>query len=173
MFAGGSMSCEIEFPSLFRSQGRRLTSQRTAVLAALRHAQGHRTAEELFEAVAARDTRAAGISLSTVYRTLDALEDMHLVSKLAAGASATYEWVGDEPAHHHLVCDACGRVTALELESVSLLTNEIRERSGFEPVIHHLGIGGLCADCAAGGAGAHSTDATGRSSHLARTASTP
>ena len=143
------MSCEPEFPTLFRRQGRRLTSQRSAVLAALRHAEGHRTAEELFEAVSTLEPGSAPISLSTVYRTLDALEEMHLVSKLAAGASATFEWVGEETAHHHLVCDECGRVSAVQLDSVAALAREIHAQSGFEPVIRHLGIGGLCAGCAA------------------------
>src|SRR5688500_2590542 len=108
-FAGATMSCEPEFPTIFRQQGRRLTSQRTAVIAALRHAQGHRLAEELFTLVS-RGAAPENISPSTVYRTLDALEDMHLVAKLAAGTSATYGWVGDEAAHHHLVCDECGSV---------------------------------------------------------------
>jgi Fur family ferric uptake transcriptional regulator len=159
------MSCEPEFPTLFRRQGRRLTSQRTAVLAALRHADGHRTAEELFDAVSAQPV-SAPIALSTVYRTLDALEDMRLVSKLATGTSATYEWVGDEAAHHHLVCDECGGVIALHLDSVAALADEIRELSGFEAVIRHLGIGGLCAECAARTRGEMPEDGSTARSHV-------
>ena len=161
------MSCEPEFPTLFRRQGRRLTSQRSAVLAALRHAEGHRTAEELFEAVSSSEPRSAPISLSTVYRTLEALEEMHLVSKLAAGSSATFEWVGEETAHHHLVCDECGRVSAVQLASIAALTREIRTQSGFEPVIRHLGIGGLCAECAARSRGERPEGRPKADSHIA------
>ena len=161
------MSCEPEFPSLFRQQGRRLTSQRVAVLAALRHAGGHRTAEELFDAVMADPPLASPVSLSTVYRTLDALEEMHLVSKLTAGTTASYEWIGEESAHHHLVCDECGAVTAVQLASIDALTKEIQAQSGFEPVIRHLGIGGLCADCAARSRGERVEPPTTTDSHVA------
>jgi len=136
------------------------------VLAALRHSEGHRTAEELFEAVTTSRVPSAPVSLSTVYRTLEALEDMHLVSKLAAGITATYEWVGEEAAHHHLVCDECGQVSAVQLDSIDALTKEIRAQSGFEPIIRHLGIGGRCADCAARSRGEHPTTAMA-DSHLA------
>lgn len=161
------MSCEPEYPVLFRRQGRRLTLQRAAVLASLRHSEGHRTAEELFEAVSASRTLSTPVSLSTVYRTLEALEEMHLVTRLAAGPSATYEWVGEESAHHHLVCDECGSVSAVQLDSVATLAREIRAQSGFEPVIRHLGIGGLCAECAARNRGEHVEQKASLESHLA------
>ncbi len=143
------MSCELEFPSLFRREGRRLTTQRVAIATALRHAGGHRTAEELYQEVSATGDKRSRISLSTVYRTLEALEGMRLVSKLVAGNSATYEWIGEGDHHHHLICNDCGQVLPIELDSVAALVREIREREGFEPVIRHMGISGRCADCVA------------------------
>ena len=142
------MSCEGEIRSAIRSAGRRYTAQRGRVLSTLRHAREHRTADQLFAALQDSDPH-GGIARSTIYRTLASLEEMRLVASMkAAGGEPVYEAVADEDRHHHLICSRCGATVETELGSLEGLEREIRERTGFEPRIRHLGIPGLCPSCA-------------------------
>ena len=141
------MSCEGETRSAIRSAGRRYTAQRGRVLSVLRHAGGHRTADQVFDAVQVADPH-SGAALSTIYRTLASLAEMQLVvSMKAAGGETVYEAVPDEDRHHHLICTSCGVTVETDLSSLERLEREIRERTGFEPRIRHLGLPGLCVNC--------------------------
>lgn len=140
---------EIEVARAIRASGRRLTAQRSKILSTLRAAGGHATAEQIYARVSAADPH-AGLSLSTVYRTLEQFAELRLVARLdGASGSASYEWRDPEAPHQHLLCGDCGAIAELELPELVALGERIRERTGFEPDIHHLGIAGLCRDCAA------------------------
>ena len=141
------MSCEDEVRSAIRSAGRRYTTQRGRVLSVLRHGGGHRTADQVFDTVQEVDPH-SGVALSTIYRTLASLEEMRLVvSMKAAGGETVHEAVPDDDRHHHLICTGCGATLETHLASLEPLEREIRERTGFEPRIRHLGIPGLCVSC--------------------------
>ncbi len=141
------VSCESEVEQALRASGRRVTVQRSKILAAVRHSDGHASADQIFERVRTEDPH-AGISLSTVYRTLGTLRQMQLVSELdSVSGTATYERADSESSHHHLVCRECGEATEVELPALGRIEVEIEERTGFEPDIRHLGISGLCAAC--------------------------
>jgi len=141
------MSSEDDVRSAIRSAGRRYTTQRGRVLSLLRDGGGHRTADQVFDAVQDADPH-SGVALSTIYRTLASLEAMRLVvSMKAAGGETVYEAVPDEDRHHHLICTGCGTTVETHLASLDRLEREIRERTGFEPRIRHLGIPGLCMSC--------------------------
>lgn len=143
------MSCDSDIPAAIRSTGFRYTSQRGRVLTTLRHGEGHRTAEQVFEDVHKEDPH-AGMALSTVYRVLASLEEMGLVVAMrTTGAEAVFEAALEQGQHHHLVCRDCGQVAELELGSVVSVEQEIRDRTGFQPAIRHLAVPGVCRSCAA------------------------
>lgn len=142
------MSCEGEVERAIRQSGCRVTVQRSKILSALRHGTGHQTADEIHGDVLSSDPHAV-ISLSTVYRTLETLQQAGVVSALDAGTGTmVYEWADQARPHHHLVCRDCGDVQEIALDGVERLEDEIRGRSHFTPDIRHMGIGGLCAACA-------------------------
>lgn len=88
--------------------------------------------------------------LSTVYRTLNDLQDMRLVSDVGSpSGKTTYAWVDADEPHHHLVCERCGSEEDLEPELLERLRSQISQRSGFEPFFGHMMLPGLCAACAA------------------------
>lgn len=154
------MSCEGETTELLRASGIRLTGPRSLIIAALRHAERHVTANELHAAVAP-GLDGQRISLSTVYRTLDGLAAAGLVTAIDLDGGATaYEWGGPTPGHHHLRCTSCGAEVETDLPELEEATRRIRRRTGFEVAIRHLGITGLCATCAASGAAASSAART-------------
>ena len=128
-----------------RERGLRATPQRRLVLDALQ-ALGHGTPDQVVERV--QDV-APSLSLSTVYRTLELLEELGLVSHTHLNhGSASYSLATHDD-HIHLVCRRCGRVEEAEVGRVRLLADEVNARHGFVADVAHLSLHGLCADCAA------------------------
>lgn len=127
-----------------RDQGYRLTPQREMIVEIIAHAGHHVTAEELFEQVQARTN---AVNVATVYRTLDLLVDLGLVSRAdLGGGKVCYASVRHGP-HCHLVCRHCGQVIEADHALVVPLEDQLQERYSFAADLHHFAIFGLCADC--------------------------
>jgi Fur family ferric uptake transcriptional regulator len=127
-----------------RARGYRLTPQRQLVLEAVT-ALGHATPEEI--ATKVRDT-AAGVNISTVYRTLELLEQLGLVRHTHLGHGAPTYHPSDVPPHVHVICHACERVMEADPELVAGLAERLRAETGFVLDVHHVSLAGLCAACA-------------------------
>ncbi|MFH1330622.1 MAG: Fur family transcriptional regulator [Actinomycetota bacterium] len=126
-----------------RRAGLRVTAPRRAVCGVLAGAgTEHLTASD----VAAR--AGAAVDLSTVYRTLDALEGLGMVEHVHLGHGAGAYHVGPSSDHHHLVCDACGRALDVPLEDLQWAIEQVTAPFGFVPDSAHFAIVGRCAACA-------------------------
>jgi Fur family transcriptional regulator, ferric uptake regulator len=129
-----------------RDRGLRATPQRRAVLDAV-DALGHATAEQ----VAVHVDRGIGedVSLATVYRTLELLEDLGLVTHahLEHGAPTYHSTRRQE--HLHLVCRECGAVDEADAAHGHALARAIRAERGFATDVRHLALHGTCRRCAA------------------------
>jgi len=132
-----------DWQRLLREKGYRLTPQRELVLAAVERL-GHATPDEVLGAVR---EQSAAVNISTVYRTLDLLKDMRLISETHMGTGdAAFEWVGKER-HHHLICRQCNGVTQFDHHHLEVLGDQIAKETGFHADIDHFAIFGLCAEC--------------------------
>ncbi|MEO7003729.1 MAG: Fur family transcriptional regulator [Ktedonobacterales bacterium] len=128
-----------------RRLGVRVTPQRLFVVEALERGGGHMTAEEIMQWAA---QRYPALNLATVYRTLDMLVDVGLVTQTGLGGGATsFELVGDSP-HHHLVCEHCGAVMEMDEATLTPLRDRLLATYGFVAHPRHLAIFGLCHQCA-------------------------
>ena len=126
-----------------RDQGFRITPQRQLVLEAVEHLR-HGTPEEILVEV---QRTASGVNLSTIYRTLEVLEEVGLVTHAHIGhGPPTYHSVDDE-VHIHLVCDRCGRVESVPASAATALVDSLEADFGFRTDISHVSMHGLCADC--------------------------
>ena len=126
-----------------RQQGVRITTARRAVIAALVHTDGHVTAEDIATAVQAD---APEIHLSTVYRTLESLEELGVVDHVHLGhGSAVYHLAANR--HQHLVCENCKKVIHLPHGLVDNLARDIDARYHFTLRPHHFALIGLCEKC--------------------------
>lgn len=124
-----------------------MTSARRAVLAALLDEHGrHVSAEQLASVVRSSDP---DVHLSTVYRTLDALEQLGVVTHVHLGHGRAIYHLTDE-LHHHAVCEACGEVLQLPDAIFSDVQAGLRESYGFHLDAHHFALVGRCASCVAG-----------------------
>ena len=138
------MSCQTHTVQTLKDAGHRLTPQRLLILSAVRHSEGHITAGEILDAV---KQSYPYIDTSTVYRTLDMLKQMRLVSETHMGGDQHhYEWVDDER-HHHMICHNCDRVSSMDDRFIEALGERIMNAYDFEADIEHLAVFGVCADC--------------------------
>lgn len=131
-----------------RASGHRLTPQRELVLEAVERL-GHATPDEVFAEVR---TRSEAINLSTVYRTLELLDELGLIrhAHLSDRVPTYHSASGHE--HAHLVCRHCHRVLSIGRAEIEEALRPVAESRGFRPDYGHLSVFGTCADCAAGGA---------------------
>lgn len=137
------MSCEQESATVLRRVEMKLTPQRLMVLTALRHASGHLSAADVFEQVR---TAYPYVDISTVYRTLNALKQMRLVTETDMGAGdLAYEWARER--HHHLICSGCDSVTELDHLYLQRLGADLLATHGFAADLDHFAIFGRCAAC--------------------------
>lgn len=126
-----------------KDSGKRLTPQRRLILDAV-EALGHATPDEVLgEARKAQET----LSISTVYRNLEVLEELGLVRHAHLSDRApTYHSVGDHE-HFHLVCRACHRVISVGTDTLAPLLAKLDADHGFVPDVGHLTVFGTCAEC--------------------------
>lgn len=130
-----------------RSRGLRWTPQRRLILDVLEATDGHITGAELVDRCRERD---ADTTPSTVYRTLDVLEELGYIRHSHSAAGREEFHVLPAAEHGHLECRACGGVLELDPGDVARVVEPIRARFGFVPDVGHLTISGLCAGCAGG-----------------------
>lgn len=126
------------------ARGMRWTPQRRLLIEVLQGATGHVTGAELVERC--RELDASTIP-STVYRTLDVLEELGLV-RHAHGPDGREEYhVLPRTEHGHLHCSHCGRSWDIEAGEAADLVAALRRDRGFEMDLSHLTISGRCAEC--------------------------
>src|SRR5712664_1137945 len=119
-----------------RAKGYRVTPQRQLVLEAVTELE-HGTPEEICTEV--RRT-ATGVNISTVYRTLDLLEELGLVSHAHLGHGAPTYHLADRHQHMHLVCRDCEKVTETDVSLAAPLVESLRASHGFETDVKHFAI---------------------------------
>lgn len=128
-----------------RSRGLRWTPQRRLILEVLEATEGHVTGSELVERCRERDPDTTS---STVYRTLDVLEELGYLSHSHSAAGREEFHVLPEAEHAHLQCRDCGGTWELGADDAASVVRPVQRRFGFVADVGHLTISGRCADCA-------------------------
>ena len=131
-----------DWRTALREKGYRLTPQRELILGAVDEL-GHATPDEVLARV--RET-VSTVNASTVYRTLEVLEELGLVrhAHLTDRAPTYHSTRGEE--HFHLVCRGCRSVTSVDVAEAEPFIALLAAR-GFAPDIGHLTVFGTCASC--------------------------
>ena len=127
-----------------RASGKRLTLQRQLVLDAVQRARHHVTADEIARRVRAEYPR---IGPSTVYRNLEALEELGLVTHTHLDDRVTRWHRADTHPHGHLVCRVCGTETEIRPAALEAMARRLRDEHRFEADLAHSAIVGICRHC--------------------------
>ena len=146
-------------PDRLRARGLRWTSQRATLLAVLAGEDGHVTGSGLVERCRVIDP---ATTPSTVYRTLDVLEEIGIISH-SHGIDGREEFhVLPVLDHGHLICSTCGAEDELGAADAAPFLDALRERHGFEAHVDHLTVVGRCRGCGSPAAGAARRGGGGR-----------
>ena len=126
-----------------RRRGMRVTAQRLAVYRVLAEDATHLTADSVY---ARLRVGMPGLSLATVYRILDSLEQEGFVRRVSTtGGVARFD--ANMTPHQHLVCRLCGCITDLKVKSFGRLKFPRQAMTDFVPETLEIRIIGLCARC--------------------------
>lgn len=132
-----------EVTALLRERGNRVTPQRRAILRIIQEQGGHLSADEIHYLARKEVPR---LSLSTVYRTLELLKDLDLVSELhLTGNHYRYEVASGE--HQHLVCLGCGRVIEFQCAHWAEMHQTLADQHGFKITGSRVELLGYCEEC--------------------------
>src|SRR3954466_8383880 len=136
-------AAEARLVAALRERGQRVTSQRLIIHRLLRDIDRHVTAEEVLRRAS---EQLPGVSLPTVYATLDLLAELGEARRVSVGGPVLYDpRVGD---HAHLRCRVCGRVDDLEIPLDTARALRAARATGFEADGAELVVEGRCEDCA-------------------------
>jgi Fur family transcriptional regulator, ferric uptake regulator len=138
------MSAQIKLVEQLKSHGIRVTPQRAIILDAIENMSGHFTAEDVYAAV---QKVSSYINIATVYRTLELLKELDVVTDSDMGAGATHYALRTHGPHHHAICRVCGR--SFEFPHALLETPIARLNAEYDFVAdaHHVVIFGWCTGC--------------------------
>ena len=130
--------------SKLSKQGYRLTPQRIMILLAIENSDDHISAEEIYAQVAAKYPN---VNISTVYRTLELLKRLGLVTETDLGGGRVRYHPAEKGHHHHLVCQQCGAIIDLDESVLSSVKDVLLREYGFIADLRHLAIFGRCVNC--------------------------
>lgn len=133
------MSCV----ATLKEKGLKLTPQRILITDIIHDARGHITAGEIIENVQAK---MPGVNKSTIYRTLDILEEAGCVYKSEQGNEFIYHH-DHSGHHHHMKCTRCGKTVSCEEDIFVSVQRALITKYGFHADFKHIIVNGICADC--------------------------
>jgi len=137
------MSAEVWLTQLHEN-GYRITKARGAVVETMEKSNRALTPVEVYD-MARKKYRALG--LVTVYRTLEKLEELHLIQRVHQPLGCQAFISAGEGHQHLLLCQNCGQVAFFEGDDLDVLTRSIAKKTGYQISEHWLQLFGLCADC--------------------------
>lgn len=121
-----------------------MTPQRLMVVSAIENSEDHISAEEIYSQVV---VRYPNVNISTVYRTLELLKRLGLVTETDLGGGRVRYHPADKGHHHHLVCQECGAMIDLDESLLGPLQDALLREHNFIADLRHLAIHGRCVDC--------------------------
>lgn len=108
--------------------GLKMTGQRKVILQVLEAAEDHPAVEMVYDRARAMDP---SISMATVYRTLNLLDELHLVVRHDFNENfSRYDINTDH--HHHLIDVETGDVIEFQSEEIEVLKRDIARKLGYD-----------------------------------------
>ncbi|MCL2475164.1 MAG: transcriptional repressor [Chloroflexi bacterium] len=132
------------YDQTLRQKGYRLTPQRAMVLEAIEHATSHISTEEIYTPIA---KKYPNVNISTVYRTLELLTELSLVTATNMGDGTLRYHASGKGRHHHLICNKCGKIIDINEYDLQELKDSLLANYGFAAELKHVAFFGCCPAC--------------------------
>lgn len=127
-----------------QENGYRLTAARRAVVDLIAQTKRALTPLEVFEKAR---RKSSGIGLVSVYRTLEKLEELHLIQRVHQPGGCQAFIAASRGHEHLLLCQHCGTTTFFEGDDLDTLIRTISKKTGYQISEHWLQLFGLCETC--------------------------
>lgn len=135
------------FKELLKNNSLKFTKQREVVLKTLYEKNEHFTPEDLY--IFLKSTYPElNIGIATVYRTLNLLEESHMVTSISFGVAGKKFELANKPHHDHMICKSCGLIIEFQNDKIEQLQLEIAQANRFVITSHLMQLLGLCEKCA-------------------------
>jgi Fur family ferric uptake transcriptional regulator len=135
------------FKELLKNNSLKFTRQREVVLKTLYEKNEHFTPEDLY--IFLKSTYPElNIGIATVYRTLNLLEESHMVTSISFGVAGKKFELANKPHHDHMICKSCGLIIEFQNDKIEQLQLEIAKANRFVITSHLMQLRGLCEECA-------------------------
>jgi len=131
---------------ILKKSGMRWTKQRQLIYDEISSEKGHYTAETIRNKLCEKNINTG---LSTIYRTLQLLEENNIVKRVPLGLDTTvYESCdGKNHGHHHMHCIKCGKTMEIHVDMLDDLEKVIKTKYKFTVTGHTVMFTGLCDSC--------------------------
>ena len=135
-----------ELKSIIKQKGMKYTEQRAIILQILVNLDDHLNAEEI-HSIIQQEHPDQNIGIATIYRTLNFLEEVNLISSISFGSEGK-KYEGNQKEHHdHLICTSCNKIVEFLDNDIEKKQEDIAKSNGFTITDHSMQIYGLCKDC--------------------------
>jgi Fur family ferric uptake transcriptional regulator len=131
---------------IIKKKGMKYTEQREVILKILLNYDGHLNAEELLEIVK-KEYPEQNIGIATVYRALNFLEEVKLISSISFGKDGKKYESNIKNHHDHLICIKCGKIIEFCDEDIEKKQQDIAKQNSFKLTDHSMQLYGICKDC--------------------------
>lgn len=129
---------------VLKSVSMKATKKRIMILESVRTSPSPVTAEDIYEKL----SQSLDISLSTVYRALNAMSDKGIIIKAVRQDGKTYFHFNDHQHKHELICSVCHRSVDVEDFPFDEISRKIAQKTGFVITGHNMEFTGICPNCA-------------------------
>lgn len=137
-----------DLKNVLKIKGMKYTEQRAIILQILLNIDDHLNAEEVLDIVKEKYPEQK-IGIATIYRTLNFLEEVNLISSISFGKDGK-KYEGNTDQHHdHIICTDCAKIVEFLDNTIEKKQEEIAAKNGFKITDHTMQIFGLCSDCQA------------------------
>lgn len=135
-----------ELRKIVKQKGLKYTEQREVVLNILIRAEGHLTAEEVYNLIKTKKPD-SNIGIATVYRALGFLEEINLITSITFGTDGKKYESNTKEHHDHLICTSCGKIVEFMDEEIEKRQDRIAKKNKFKITSHSMQIYGICELC--------------------------
>ena len=135
-----------ELKKIVKQKGLKYTEQREIVLVILMNADGHLSAEEVYNEIKIKYPD-SNVGIATVYRALGFLEEVTLITSITFGSDGKKYESNANANHDHLICTSCGKIVEFVDDEIEKRQDRIAKKNNFKITSHSMQLYGTCSDC--------------------------
>lgn len=129
--------------ALLREKGFKVTPQRLAIYSVLAATKSHPSAEMIFHQL---QPLYPTMSLATVYKTIEILQEIDLVQRLNVGEDS-FRYDANTISHAHIRCSECNRVDDLDSVDYADFVNFVAKQTAYQITGQQFYFFGVCPQC--------------------------